>query len=384
MALDKRGRKLPKGIRLRGKGYEGRFYYEGKEYAVHGRTVTETQKMLTDMQYQVTHGLYVKKENILFGDWFNTWMKEYKKNQVKIGTYIDYQKIYDSMIKRYIGEARLGSIRGEHIQRMYNNWVEEGYAISTIKIASAIINGCFKQAEKNGLTERNPVKGATMPRKNEQSKRQAMSKEQQELFMQYARDSYLYYFFAVMLRTGLRSGEIRGLKYTDIKPHIREGVNGKRCMDYKVLQVRRTLKYIEGQGYIEDTPKTRTSIRDIPLTGETLNLLEAQHGFWGFTIERLDRYLFCNENGGPLSRERVQGEIDRIIKRIREAGYEFPRITSHVFRHTFATRAIEAGMPPQVLKTILGHSTLAMTMDLYSHVLPDIKAEEMQKIAQMF
>ena len=80
---------------------------------------------------------------------------------------------------------------------------------------------------------------------------------------------------------------------------------------------------------------------DIPLTRETLKLLEAQRNFLGFTVERLDRYLFCNENGEPLSRERVQGEIDRIVKRIRKDGYDFPRITSHVFRHTFATRAIE-------------------------------------------
>lgn len=98
----------------------------------------------------------------------------------------------------------------------------------------------------------------------------------------------------------------------------------------------------------------------------------------------MDRYLFCNEEGNPLSRERIQAEIDRTIKRIRAAGYDFPRITSHVFRHTFATRAIEGGMQPQVLKTILGHSSLAMTMDLYSHVLPDTKAEEMEKIANVF
>ena len=101
-------------------------------------------------------------------------------------------------------------------------------------------------------------------------------------------------------------------------------------------------------------------------------------------MEKMDRYIFCNENGEPISRARVQGEIDRTIERIHAAGYDFPRITSHVFRHTFATRAIEAGMPPQVLKTILGHSSLAMTMDLYSHVLPDTKAEEMNKIADVF
>ena len=73
-----------------------------------------------------------------------------------------------------------------------------------------------------------------------------------------------------------------------------------------------------------------------------------------------------------------------MIALIREDGINFERFTCHGFRHTFATRAIEAGMQPQVLKTILGHSSLAMTMDLYSHVLPDTKAEEMQKIISMF
>ena len=138
------------------------------------------------------------------------------------------------------------------------------------------------------------------------------------------------------------------------------------------------------RGYIEDTPKTRTSTRDIPLTAAILEHIETQRKFWGFKVIKMDQYLFCNENGDPISRERIQAEIDRITKRIHEAGYEFPRITSHVFRHTFATRAIEAGMQPQVLKTILGHSSLAMTMDLYSHVLPDTKAEEMEKIANAF
>ena len=85
-----------------------------------------------------------------------------------------------------------------------------------------------------------------------------------------------------------------------------------------------------------------------------------------------------------MSRDRLQAEINRIVNHIRADGHDFPRITPHIFRHTFATRAIEAGMPPQVLKTILGHISLAMTMDLYSHVLPDTKAAEMEKIAGAF
>ena len=84
-----------------------------------------------------------------------------------------------------------------------------------------------------------------------------------------------------------------------------------------------------GKGYFEDTPKTRTSTRDIPLTAAITEHIEAQRKYWGFKVVRMDQYLFCNENGDPISRERNQGEIDRNKKRIKSDGYDFPRITSH-------------------------------------------------------
>lgn len=372
MAVDKRGRKLPKGIRQRYEDFEGRFMYQGERYLVHGKTVTETQKAMTEFKYKLEHGLYVAKEKLTLDEWYKTWLEEYKKNRVKLGTYTSYEKYYQSVIKSRLGSRNLNDIRGEHIQKLYNDLVKEGYALSSIKIVSAVLNGCFKQAERNGLIERNPVKLAELPRQTEKKTRQAMTREQQALFMEYAEESYLYHFFEVMLRTGMRKGEMQGLKYPDIDRKA------------NVIHVRRTLKYIEHHGYIEDTPKTRTSTRDIPLTAAVLEHIEAQRNYWGFKVVNMNQYIFCNERGEALSRERIQAEIDRTIKRIRAAGYDFPRITSHVFRHTFATRAIEAGMQPQVLKTILGHSSLAMTMDLYSHVLPDTKAEEMEKIANVF
>lgn len=372
MAVDKRGRKLPKGIRQRYDNYEGRFTYKGNAYSVQGKTITETQKAMTELKYKLEHGLFVTKEKITLNEWFSTWMEEYKKNRVKIGTYDNYKKYYNYMVKEKLGSQYLTDIRGDHIQKLYNTYVTEGYALSSIKIVSAVLNGCFQQAMRNGLVERNPVKLAELPRQTEKKTKIAMTKEQQALFMEYAKESYLYHFFEVMLRTGMRRGEMQGLKYSDVDK------------EQNVLHVRRTLKKIEGKGYIEDTPKTRTSTRDIPLTAAIMEHIEAQKNYWGFKVVRMEQYLFCNENGEPISRERVQAEIERTVKRIRAAGHEFPRITSHVFRHTFATRAIEAGMQPQVLKTILGHSSLAMTMDLYSHVLPDTKAEEMEKIANIF
>ena len=244
---------------------------------------------------------------MVLSEWFITWMEQYKKNRVKSGTYYNYKKYFDSMIKGRLGDKKVSDIRGEHIQRFYNELEKEGYALSSIKIVSAILNGCMQQA---------------------------MTKEQQALFMEYAKDSYLYNLFAVMLRADMRNGEIRGLKYSD--------VDKKK----NVIHIQRTLKYIEGQGYFEDRPKTRTSKRDIPLTADLAALLDAQRNYWDFKVERLDRYLFCNEKGEPLSRDRLQAEIKRIVKRIQAEKHDFPRITPHIFRHTFATRAIEAGMPP--------------------------------------
>jgi len=192
------------------------------------------------------------------------------------------------------------------------------------------------------------------------------------LFMEYAKDSYLYNLFAILLRTGLRNGEIRALKYSDID------------RKNNVMHIRHTMKTITGVGMVEDTPKTKTSIRDIPLTPDIIKYIEAQRHFWGFKVTNINGYLFCDEKGNPLKEDTIKYEIRQVIKKIRRDGKEFPDITPHVFRHTFATRAIEEGMPPQVLKTIMGHSSLAITMDLYSHVMEDTKQKEMLSIANAF
>ena len=113
-------------------------------------------------------------------------------------------------------------------------------------------------------------------------------------------------------------------------------------------------------------------------------LLKIRLGDKWTPLDGLDNLVFTNEFGSVVTLNTMQYYMRHIQDMIRRDGTEFAPIHIHTLRHTFATRAIEAGMQPQVLKTILGHSSLAMTMDLYSHVLPDTKTEEMQKIANLF
>ena len=143
MAVDKRGRKLPKGIRQRSNSFEGRFMYQYKEYVVHGRTITETQKAMNDLKYKLEHGIFVERNRITLSDWFDTWMEQYKKNRVKIGTYTSYKKYFDCAIKDRLGSKRIVDIRGEYIQKLYNDLAKEDYALSSIKVVSAVLNGCM-------------------------------------------------------------------------------------------------------------------------------------------------------------------------------------------------------------------------------------------------
>lgn len=376
MAVDKNGKKLPSGIRQRPNGsYEVRVFRNGKSYSAYAKTITEAKKKKAELEFKLDNNGVIENKKITYGEWFTQWMENYKKNSVKKGTFNTYKYYYDSIIKEEFENRKLSSIKGIDLQRFFNKLLAKNYSDSSLRLVKAILGSSLKQAYKDEIISRNPMDAVTLPKNKEVTKKEkiALTREQQTLFMEFAKDSYLYNYFAVSLRSGMRSGEIRGLKLGDIDKE-----NG-------VIHVRRTLKYINKQGFFEDTPKTKSSLRDIPLTSDLIALLEDQKNFWGFKIEKIDRYIFCNEMGEALSLMKVRREIDRIIKEIRSAGHEdFPHFSSHTFRHTFATRAIEAGMPPQVLKTILGHSSLAMTMDLYSHVLPDTKSQEMEKIASAF
>lgn len=300
--------------------------------------------------------------------WYRHWIENYKKDSVKIGTYQSYQQYYNSIIKKKLGDVPLADIHPEQIQNLYNDLVRSGYSVSTVKIVASILGGCLGQAVRNGLISQNPVRLAVLPREQRRKERPCLSRAEQALFFEHAADSYLFPLFQLLLRTGLRSGEARALKPCDID------------FEKHILHVTKTLKYQSGVGYFEDSPKTRSSYRDIPLTEGTLSPLRAH-------VEKMstvDSYLFTAKSGRPLSKDDLQYEIDRIVEEIRSGGKPFEHITPHIFRHTFATRAIESGMQPQVLKTILGHSSLAMTMDLYSHVLPETRFSEMEKIESAF
>lgn len=376
-----KGKSLPKGVVLRPDGhYMGRFQYEGHRYTLYDEDVEKLLIRMDDMKYELRHGIYEREQKITLDKWFHTWMEEYKKPTVKLTTYELYMRTYEQHIAPYFKGKKLKDIRAEHIQRLLNR--ESGkLSKKTLSRLKVILNGCFNQAYKNEIIKKNPVSLTQFPKYPPEKERRVMTREEQDIFLTYARKLYYGDLFEVALFTGMRNGEVRGLEWKDVD------------FENRIIHVTGTLVYSESAGYYKTSPKTRTSRRDIPMLDNVYSILKArgekQKELMQILDDRwkpypgLEDLVFVKENGNLIEPAVAQYYIRHIQETIRKDGIEFEAISPHTLRHTFATRCIENGMQPQVLKSILGHSSLAMTMDLYSHVLPDTKSEEMNKIADL-
>ena len=382
MGMESKEKKLPKGISLRKDGrYMGRVTFEGETVTVYGSTVSETRKKLDEKRYELQHGLFCKETDMTVKAWFEVWIKEYKSLTIKQGTVKLYTCYFYTYIDKAVGKKKLKDIRAEHIQKIYNDMHRMQYSHKTIELVSGVLSGMFKQALKNEMINKNPVPLATLPKGGEKKERRVLTKEEQSTFLAYAKQSQYARIFEFALSTGMRGGEIKGLLWENVD------------FQKKLIYVKVTLNK-DGIGFYLGSPKTSSSVRTIPMMDNVYALLKKQKTWqaemrlklgeeWK-PCDGLNNLVFTTNVGSPIDKEYLKNSMDGIVKRINADGIEFEHITMHTFRHSFATRCIESGMNPQTLKAILGHSKLSMTMDLYAHVLPDTKAEEMQKIANLF
>lgn len=196
--------------------------------------------------------------------------------------------------------------------------------------------------------------------------------------------------FTLALATGLRIGELLALSWGDID------------FTKKTITVNKTLQYMKNKEtnkfeYIVQTPKTRTSKRTIPLLESLVFILKRQKREQEKQIKRmgdkwepivaagLDNLVFTTEFGKPFDRNSINRVLTSIVNGMNKERTEpFEHFTPHTLRHTFATRCFENGIPPKVVQEYMGHSTLQMTMDLYTHVMEETKTEEIKKLEKVF
>lgn len=385
---------LPPGITLRKDGrYQARYTFNGKRYTIYGKQLKEVQRKLRDAKYEMDHGIFAKPDRVTVDSWFKVWKEEYAANSMRENTLAHVGSMYRYHIKPEIGHMKMQDVRTEHIQMLLNKMKKQGYSSDFMKRVRNVVSQMFKQAYRNDMIMRNPVENAVTPSGKEKKGHRVLTEQEQTLFLEYAKESGYELIFILGFSTGMRIGEIQALQWKNI--------------DFKRLEIsiEGTLVKVDGKEYVKGPAKTKSSIRTVPMLPDVaLKLKEHRKkqleyrmmlGAEWKQVKGLEELLFCTAVGRPLSRSVLYNAIDRIIElinhdermRAKAEGREpavFEHFSSHTMRHTFATRALENGIPPKVVQELLGHSTIKTTMDIYTHVLPQTKNEEIKKIAGLF
>lgn len=322
---------------------------------------------MADAVFQDEHGGIDASGDMTVTAWFEYWIENIKGDSIRPNTVRNYKERFQHNIKKCIGNMLLSDVKPMHCQNVLNQ-MKDDYKTSTIYQTRIALYCMFSDAVENDIINKNPVTKAVKYNIGKEPKKvRALTIDEQKKFLETAVNSSNYNQFAFLLQTGLRTGELIGLKWSDIDW-------GK-----KVVHIRRSMEYRYSVGeWIIGEPKSKSGYRDVPLTDEAISILKNQReklkSIKVINLEHKD-YIFLCRKGEPTKNSAYDSTLFKLCEK---AGIE--KFSMHVLRHTFGTRCIEAGMRPKTLQIILGHSNVGITMNLYVHVTEDEKQKEVERI----
>ena len=319
------------------------------------------------------------QDEIKLDAWFNRWVDVYKRKSVRPNTLREYTHIYNKNISPFMGNRNINSLVKSDIQWLIDKADEDHYKYERQSKIKIILKDMFERAIEDNLMVRNPAKGVKL-KADKVIKARALTIDEQITFFDAARNSLYFNLFNVAVNTGLRPGELFALTRDDID------------LESGYIDVNKTLVY---QKYLDDTcktfhiepPKTKQSYRKVPINSVCRLYLEKQielkKVLQSKRPKEQNNYLFVTKFNTPINSQIFSDAIRAVIRQInltRSFDDALEIFSGHTFRHTFATRCFEAGVQPKVVQSYLGHASLKMTMDLYTHVTEDRASLDIEKI----
>lgn len=375
-------------------GYQYRWNTDdGKRHYIYSASLKELRKKEKTIIHDMDDGIRTNNLNLTLNDMYKIWA-DIKKG-LKPNTFNNYQYMYDHFVKESLGKYKVRSLHRTDIKRFYNRLVDiDGLKINTVGTIHLVIHQVLelavdddilrKNVSDNGLRDLKKVRGL------HGKKRKALTVAQQNLFLDFIKNSpkykHWYPTFAIMLGSGLRVGELTGLRWQDI--------------DFKnnVINVNHTLVFYDRSkasrtGFGINTPKTKAGYRSVPMIKTVRDAFLEQKKYLEFLnlksldiIDGFKDFIFINRFGHVQH----QGTLNKAIKRIiRDANFEaldkkptikeenlLPDFSCHTLRHTFTTRLIESGMNVKVIQEALGHSDIQTTLNIYADVTKELKQQQ--------
>ena len=291
------------------------------------------------------------------GQWMDVWFENYAKIKVRPSSHQTYRGYIENHIKPNIGSIPLNKLTSLELQKLYkkllgNGRVErieskkqpKGLSAKTVRNINQIISSALNLAIEQKLILTNPTDACALP-KLEHREMKTLPAEQLTSFLREAKESSVFEMYYIELATGLRRGELLGLKWNDID------------LEHGSLRVQRQIARIDGE-IVEAPLKTKNAYRTLPLSADAIDVLKAQKKKCGPS-----QYVFPSPTGGPISPDSVLHMLHRVLKR---AG--LPKVRFHDLRHTFATLALQNGVDIKTVSGMLGHFSAGFTLDTYAHV----------------
>ena len=338
-----------------------------KTVTVHG-TKREAQQKLTELQGSLDKGTYITPAKTTVGEFLRRWLRDYAMTNVRPRTYEGYQMILEVHIIPALGGIPLPKLQPAKIQEYYARALKEGRrdgkgGLSARSVLShhRVLRQALAYAVKWGLLVRNPAEAVDPPRPVNKEMT-TLDERGVDAFLDAAEQTPFYHLFHLATYTGLRRSELLGLRWKDVD------------LNLGTLSVTQVMHRLQDGRVVFQEPKTAKSRRQVSLSPETAITLrnhkvqqEQQARIMGADQDG-DSLVFSKVDGAPLSP--ITGN-HTFARTIRKAGLEGVRL--HDLRHTHASLMMKRGAFPKVIQERLGHSSIAVTMDIYSHLLPGMQ-----------
>lgn len=352
----------------------------------YGKNKKDAEEKRDEYINNIKNGLNLNFDKVYFGDLMHTWLFEVTKVKVKPSSFERYESIFRNYVQGSIlYNIKINNIKQLEIQRYYNDLYKNGKSSNTIKFLNKLLKSFFSYAVEEGYIMKNPCNSKLIiPGFENNIKREVeiFNEDEINVLKKALQGHRLKCLILLALGTGLRQGELLALTWDDIDFNNREIKVEKTIKRVKIFN---TDGNSEGHKILIQSPKSQTSNRIVPIPSDLIKIIKShklrqdEGKLKAGDSYKNNNLIFATATGNPISAKNLFMSYKNLLIKAKIEHKKF-----HALRHTYATKLFEVNVPLKTVQTLLGHSDISITADIYTHVMPKEKITAVEKLNSLF